>query len=140
MMKEYDVRILVGALYQGEKNNPYTGDLEGDIEFDEDGLGVFDGQYMTKVIANSREEAISLAKEELENEASYGELTDVGMDDANTEIIEVNDWWKREGCLINNQTEQSTRFMLTNNFQNLGNYEVLYNPTADRSSRRSPAD
>ena len=131
MMKEYDVRILVGALYHGEESNPYTGDLEGDIEFDEDGLGVFDGQYMTKVIANSREEAITLAKEELENEASYGELTDVGMDDANTKIIEVNDWWKREGCLINNQTEQSTRFMLTNNFQNLGNYEVLYNPTAD---------
>ena len=130
-MKEYDVRILVGALYRGEENNPYTGDLEGDIEFNEDGLGVFDGQYMTKVVANSREEAISLAKEEFENEASYGELTDVGMDDANTEIIEVNDWWKREGCLINNQTKQSTRFMLTNNFQNLGNYEVLYNPTAD---------
>lgn len=137
-MVEYKMSVLVGGL--SEEPEPYTGDFEGETEYNEsENIYVFDGSFTDFILANSEGEARELFCDAVMN-ANWGDLKEIGFDKANITLESENSHYKRTEYIRSSETGMSnSKLIMTNNFKSLGDYEMLYNFTGDALSDR-PSD
>ena len=126
MMKEYEVKALVGALAESPESN--LGDFEGEVEFDEkNDIFVFDGEYNQRILASSQEEAVELLEDALMH-CDCGDLTNVGFDKESITIEKVHDKFAEFAFIDSPETgEANASVIITNDIHEFGQYEFLSN-------------